>query len=152
MAYELFGERGYRATVADIAAAADIAPRPFFSYFATKEDVVFYFGDQYCDAMQTAVESRPDGVSAFEALRQWVEQVLPAETVKRRRGCDRMSEGPRPGRAQPAIWRGSSRCCARAWRATSRSLRMRTPDADRGVHQPPRWTASAATTPTRAAR
>jgi AcrR family transcriptional regulator len=82
-AYALFAERGYQATtVADIAAAADIAPRTFFTYFPSKEDVVFYFGDTYCTLMQAAVEARPEGVSAIEALRQWVEQVLPEETVE----------------------------------------------------------------------
>ena len=82
-AYELFAERGYQATtVADIAAAADIAPRTFFSYFPTKEDVVFYFGDMYCDLIQVAVESRPEGMSAFEALRQAVARVLPDEAIE----------------------------------------------------------------------
>jgi AcrR family transcriptional regulator len=82
-AYALFAERGYQATtVADIAAAADIAPRTFFSYFPAKEDVVFYFGDTYCDLMQAAVESRPAGVSAIEALRRWIAEVLPDKTVE----------------------------------------------------------------------
>lgn len=82
-AYELFAERGYQATtVADIAAAADIAPRTFFAYFPTKEDVVFYYGNAYCNAMQAAVEARPDGQSALVALRQWIEQVLPDEMVE----------------------------------------------------------------------
>jgi AcrR family transcriptional regulator len=82
-AYALFRERGYQATtVADIAAAADIAPRTFFSYFPTKEDVVFYYGHAYCDAMQAAVEARPEGQSAIEALRLWIEQALPSETVE----------------------------------------------------------------------
>src|SRR3712207_9530792 len=40
-AMALFRRRGYEATtIADIAAAADIAPRTFFAYFATKEAVV----------------------------------------------------------------------------------------------------------------
>src|ERR1044072_2422840 len=82
-AFRLFAERGYQATtVADIAAAADIAPRTFFAYFPTKEDVVFYFGDTYCDLMQAAVEARPEGMSAIEALRLWIADVLPDEQVE----------------------------------------------------------------------
>ena len=82
-AYALFAERGYHATtVADIAAKADIAPRTFFAYFPTKEDVVFHFGDTYCDLMQAAVESRPEDMSAIEALRQWIADVLPEHQVE----------------------------------------------------------------------
>src|SRR5918994_275367 len=40
-AVRLFLERGFEATtIADIAAAAEVAPRTFFSYYPTKEDVV----------------------------------------------------------------------------------------------------------------
>ena len=41
VALNLFEADGFcNATVDDIASAADIAPRTFFSYFPTKEDVV----------------------------------------------------------------------------------------------------------------
>src|ERR1700759_3652108 len=41
-AAELFATRGYEeTTIADIAAAADIGTRTFFSYFASKEEVLF---------------------------------------------------------------------------------------------------------------
>jgi AcrR family transcriptional regulator len=93
-AFKLFGERGYAATtVADIAAAADIAPRTFFAYFPSKEEVVFYDFDGLFDSLQSAIEGRPDGVTAIDALRDWVAQALPThheespEAALRKRMC-----------------------------------------------------------------
>jgi AcrR family transcriptional regulator len=72
-AMKLFAERGFDATtIADIAAAADIAPRTFFSYFASKEEAVFpKFPDALAD-FDRAMRERPPGTTALEALREWL--------------------------------------------------------------------------------
>jgi AcrR family transcriptional regulator len=70
-AFRLFDERGYAATtVADIAAAADIAPRTFFAYFPSKEAVVFAQADQQLEALAATLGDRPEGETTFEALRR----------------------------------------------------------------------------------
>jgi AcrR family transcriptional regulator len=79
-AFRLFAERGFAATtVADIAAAADIAPRTFFSYFPSKEEVVFYDFDGLFESLSVAILERPEGVSAIDALREWVFHAMPPE-------------------------------------------------------------------------
>ncbi|CAA9482690.1 MAG: Transcriptional regulator, AcrR family [uncultured Solirubrobacteraceae bacterium] len=73
-ALRLFDQNGYEATtVADIAAAADIAPRTFFGYFPTKEAVVFHDNDVVVDGLRLRLDERADGETAIEALRSWVE-------------------------------------------------------------------------------
>jgi AcrR family transcriptional regulator len=79
-AFRLFDKRGYQATtVADIAAAADIAPRTFFAYFPSKEAVVFFDYEPIIAALRAAIEQRPEGESTIDALRRWLEDSLPAE-------------------------------------------------------------------------
>jgi AcrR family transcriptional regulator len=69
----LFAERGYHATtIADIAEAADVAPRTFFSYFPSKEAVVFHNVDRDLDALATTLRERLPDETAFEALRRWI--------------------------------------------------------------------------------
>src|SRR5262245_22638787 len=72
-AMKLFAERGYDATtIADIADAAGISPRTFFSYFSAKEEVVFQKFDMAYEEFSRALLDRPEGVTALTALREWI--------------------------------------------------------------------------------
>jgi AcrR family transcriptional regulator len=93
-AFGLFRERGFQATtVAEIAAAADIAPRTFFAYFPSKEAVVFFDFDAMFASVKSTIEDRPESESAIDALHRWLESSLPAkheesdEAILRRRMC-----------------------------------------------------------------
>ncbi|MDP2711153.1 MAG: TetR family transcriptional regulator [Solirubrobacteraceae bacterium] len=73
VATELFLERGFEATtIADIAAAADIAPRTFFGYFASKEAVVFHDFEEVFATFAERLRGRPAGETAFDAMREWI--------------------------------------------------------------------------------
>jgi AcrR family transcriptional regulator len=64
-AFRLFDDRGYAATtVADIAEAADIAPRTFFSYFPSKEAVVFGDFDEVFGTLEARMRDRAEGENA----------------------------------------------------------------------------------------
>ena len=72
-AMKLFAERGFEATtIADIAEAADIAPRTFFSYFTSKEEAVFANFEPAMASFDRAMRERPAGTTALEALRTWL--------------------------------------------------------------------------------
>jgi AcrR family transcriptional regulator len=76
-AMRLFAERGYHATtIADIAEAADVAPRTFFSYFPSKEAVVFHDADRTLDGLAAALRDRLPGETAFDALRRWIDTMF----------------------------------------------------------------------------
>jgi AcrR family transcriptional regulator len=76
-AMDLFAERGYHATtIADIAEAADVAPRTFFSYFPSKEAVVFHNVDRDLEGMASTLNDRLPGETAFDALRRWIDSMF----------------------------------------------------------------------------
>ena len=59
-ALELFAERGFAATTIDqIAARADVAPRTFFRYFATKEAVVYHDAADVVSRTRDILLARP---------------------------------------------------------------------------------------------
>ncbi|WP_163510260.1 TetR/AcrR family transcriptional regulator [Fodinicola acaciae] len=70
-AVELFERDGYDGTtIADIAAAADIGTRTFFSYFASKEEVLFPDADGRVEAALAAIaDHAPDERPADVLLR-----------------------------------------------------------------------------------
>jgi AcrR family transcriptional regulator len=76
-ALELFARRGYHATtVADIAAAADVSERTVFTYFTTKEDILYADHADFRDRLAAALAERPEGVSALDTLRDFVVENL----------------------------------------------------------------------------
>ncbi len=73
----LFAERGYQATtIADIAEAADVAPRTFFAHFPSKEAVVFHDVDRTLDGLASTLRDRPAGETTFDALRRFVDALF----------------------------------------------------------------------------
>jgi len=74
----LFAEKGYdKTTVADIAAAAGVSTRTYFSYFRAKEDVLFAGTDQRLEAIAAAFDA-VQAASPLEAVHQILEHVLAA--------------------------------------------------------------------------
>ena len=70
VALELFAERGYdETTLAEIAEAADVSPRTIFSYFESKEDILFCEAPAQLEGIKEALKQRPDGTTTVDALR-----------------------------------------------------------------------------------
>jgi AcrR family transcriptional regulator len=70
-ARRLYVERGFEGTtVAEIARLADVAPRTFFSYFETKEDVFLGAGDERIERLVQAISTRRPGEPILAAVRQ----------------------------------------------------------------------------------
>ncbi|GAA2299337.1 TetR family transcriptional regulator [Actinomadura sp. NPDC048955] len=83
-ALRLFAERGYEeTTIADIAAAADVSPRTFFSYFPSKEDVIFAEIDDRLAEVAERLRRTP-GESPMETIRRSIVAVLEAIAAEHR--------------------------------------------------------------------
>ncbi len=83
----LFAERGFQATtVADIAEAAEVAPRTFFAYFPSKESVLFGDFDQTVQALAAHLEQRESGQSTLDAVRAWIVEIVERDGLDEERG------------------------------------------------------------------
>ena len=72
-AQRLFAERGFDAvTIADVAAAADVAVQTVFNHFETKEALFFDGRTPWVEGVVAAVAERPPGTSALTALREYL--------------------------------------------------------------------------------
>jgi AcrR family transcriptional regulator len=77
-ALELFAERGYDATtIADIAVAADVAPRTVAMYFPSKQDIAMYRFSRSVDELTAALRSRRPGENVTEVVGRWLRSEEP---------------------------------------------------------------------------
>jgi AcrR family transcriptional regulator len=80
-AADLFTRKGYdETTVAEIAAAAEVSPRTFFSYFRTKEEVLFVDNAERLRIAQEAIRQRLPGERPVDVLVRTVQQILTSGT------------------------------------------------------------------------
>ena len=69
----LFADRGYdETTLAEIADAADVAPRTIFAYFESKEDILFCDEPLFHQRLDQALTQRPARATTVDALRDFL--------------------------------------------------------------------------------
>jgi len=72
-AYRLFAERGYDATtVADLAAAAEVAPRTVAMYFPSKQDIALSRFGEAADTLTDALLQRDPGETVTQVVGRWL--------------------------------------------------------------------------------
>jgi AcrR family transcriptional regulator len=80
VALQLFSERGYdRTTLADIADAADVSPRTIFSYYESKEDILFCEEGVFIERLKRMLEDRPEGTTTVDAMRDFLSSLEPPD-------------------------------------------------------------------------
>jgi AcrR family transcriptional regulator len=78
-AADLFSQRGYgTTTLAEIAAAAGVAPSTLFNYYPSKSDIVFSLFNEVIESAERRIIARPDDEQASAAVIAWVKEDLPA--------------------------------------------------------------------------
>ena len=72
-ALRLFAERGYdETTLADIAEAADVAPRTIFAYFESKEDILLGAEGAFLSQLKRRLDERPSDATTVDAIRDFL--------------------------------------------------------------------------------
>jgi AcrR family transcriptional regulator len=80
VALRLFAERGYdHTTLAEIAEAADVAPRTIFAYFESKEDILLCGERSFLDDLKRRLDERPEGTTTVDALREFLSEIPPQD-------------------------------------------------------------------------
>ncbi len=76
-ALELFARQGFaETTIPQIAEAADVSPRTVSAYFPHKESLAFPDSEEAFDRLEARLRDRPNGETAAEALRAWIDAWL----------------------------------------------------------------------------
>ena len=102
VALDLFETRGYdHTTVDDIAAAADVSPRTFFRYFASKDEAVFERAPDVQDQFRALLASRPADEPLLVSLREIGNALIAGEVVE----ADRVRRVLRLAHTEPALRR-----------------------------------------------
>jgi AcrR family transcriptional regulator len=86
-ALRLFAERGYgETTLADIANAANVAPRTIFSYFDSKEDILLCEENGFLSELKRRLDERPAPTTTVDAIREFLASIEhPDEEAKLRK-------------------------------------------------------------------
>jgi AcrR family transcriptional regulator len=86
-ALRLFDERGYdETTLAEIAEAADVAPRTIFAYFESKEDILLCEELTFVEDLRRRLDERPAATTTVDALREFIGSIEhPDEDAKLRK-------------------------------------------------------------------
>jgi AcrR family transcriptional regulator len=72
-AMSLFADQGFAGTTIDeIAERADVSRATVFSYFPTKEDIVFGDAPSAIDTLASALRDRPSGTDVISCVRAWL--------------------------------------------------------------------------------
>lgn len=93
----LFAERGYDATtIADIADAAEVAPRTVTMYFRTKQDIAMARFAESADRLTRALRDRAPGESVTQVMGRWMlgKDEDPDEEAMRELGCRMFDANP----------------------------------------------------------
>ncbi|MGP3930728.1 TetR/AcrR family transcriptional regulator [Nonomuraea sp. KM88] len=76
-ALQLFDEKGFEeTTLAEIAAGADVSTRTFFSYFASKDDVVFYDTNERMELAKSMLARAEPGMAPADLLNSLIDNSL----------------------------------------------------------------------------
>ena len=111
VALELFAEKGYdHTTLAEIAEAADVSTRTIFSYYESKEDILFCDEPAMFEQLKRVLQQRPAGATTVDALREFISSTgVPDENMRLRKqivaGDEnlRLSERARFGRLEELV-------------------------------------------------
>lgn len=110
VALELFAERGYdETTLDDIAEAADVSKRTIFSYYQSKEDILFHDEPRILLEIDQRLRGRAPGTTTVDALADLLVSFVPdkqAALRKRVVGNNealRISERARFGRVEELL-------------------------------------------------